>query len=183
MKDYVLSYGLDFEIQISATLLPLRDSNMSSQVIELDAAFIWNKDYYCWFTLKGIEGGTDCYLTDFYGGEIAAYQLKDDWLEAHPKLNWSEHVDQVVETANQTKQQWCFRRSAGQPAEIALLYGFLASALAELTNGVVDSTDGAWDFSLFPATSEAFDCWYMRPEKTSDSDFQKWAYEIQSALL
>jgi hypothetical protein len=41
----------------------------------------------------------------------------------------------------------------------------LASALAQLTEGVVYSDDDAWNYELMPATYDEFNNWYLRPER------------------
>lgn len=54
-------------------------------------------------------------------------------------------------------------RSAGQPILASLATGFVAAALAELSEGVIYSDDGAWDPSLFPCLPSTFLASFMNP--------------------
>lgn len=70
---------------------------------------------------------------------------------------------------------WSFRRSIGQPGIIVLSYGLISASVAELTNGILWSDDGAWDYERFPAESKDFFDWYFRPDKALDADKADWA--------
>jgi hypothetical protein len=71
--------------------------------------------------------------------------------------------------------QWKFRRSAGQPGIIAFAYGIMAAVLAELTDGVVDSFDNAWDPDRLPAKAEDFYKWYFQPAQALTPEFARWS--------
>ena len=51
---------------------------------------------------------------------------------------------------------WSIKRTAWQPVLANILYGFVAIAIAELTNGLIYSDDGAWNFKEIPLKAEEF---------------------------
>lgn len=50
---------------------------------------------------------------------------------------------------------WSIKRT-WQPVLANILYGFVAIAIAELTNGLIYSDDGAWNFKEMPLKAEEF---------------------------
>ena len=51
----------------------------------------------------------------------------------------------------------------------------IAASLAELTDGLIDSSDAAWDKARLPATADEFLTWYMRPELALEANYATWA--------
>lgn len=56
---------------------------------------------------------------------------------------------------------WRVKRTMGQPAVVNLYYGYLAIAIAVLTEGILYSDDGAWDYECFPIEGKAFEKEYL----------------------
>ena len=77
---------------------------------------------------------------------------------------------------------WNFRRSAGQTALINVSYGMVAASVAEMTEGLIYSGDGAWDYERFPATADEFYGWYFRPEAAIGPDFKEWSERCLRAI-
>lgn len=178
LHGYFEQHGVAFDPQIDVRLIS--SENREIHHVNLDDPFWWSENYYAWFTLNGVEGGTDAHILPL--DEQWARELRSDWLCDHPQLEQTPELEQVYTTAQLLKRSWYFRRSIGQPAAINVLYGFLTSALAELTEGVVDSNDGAWDFARFPALPQELDRWYMNPQEALDSSSASWASACLTAL-
>jgi hypothetical protein len=94
----------------------------------------------------------------------------------------------VIERCLGSPHHWLLRRSAGQPILVVLAWGMLGVALAELTDGVIDSGEaGPWDWAHLPATASEFLSWYLRPEAFDPRDLStfamvsKWAEELRQA--
>ena len=51
---------------------------------------------------------------------------------------------------------WSIKRTMWQPVLSNILYGFIAIAIAELTNGLIYSDDGAWNFKEIPLKAKEF---------------------------
>jgi hypothetical protein len=77
--------------------------------------------------------------------------------------------DEFVDHCLDLGRYWAFRRSAGNPCVITLMYGYLAAALAELTAGFIYSDDGAWHRDALPMRADSFYASYFRPGEAAKS--------------
>lgn len=79
---------------------------------------------------------------------------------------------------------WTVKRTMGQPAIVNLYYGYLAITIAVLTDGIVYSDDGAWDYSCLPIEGKVFEEEYLNLNKISDVKFKenigKWLHELKN---
>lgn len=127
--------------------------------------FWWPENTYGWFTIKGVTGGCDCY---------AESNQPAEW----PETTWCDELEDATRPGHamplkemfQHGKEWRFRRSAGQLWMIELAYGFLAAQLANLTNGVITSIDGAWSTHLLPARADQFLEFYFNPADLRNSE-------------
>ncbi|WP_189072162.1 hypothetical protein [Deinococcus sedimenti] len=171
---YLREMGLPQSNPVQVQLLT--SGTHEDQGLLLDAPFACTANAYFWFTVQDVAGGTSAYFKqlDLEGFEQTfGLPIEADRTD----------LSAVFDTARISGHWWYFRRSAGQPALINILYGCLASALAELTHGVVYSDDGAWDFERFPALPQEFDRWFMRPEFALSLERKQWAERIRDRLL
>ncbi|MDH1263292.1 hypothetical protein [Pseudomonas sp. GD03944] len=143
---------------------------------DLSSPATWAESEYAWFYVDDLAGGTDA-----YGERVSVDDLEcwDDILRDHPPA--TARRTEMLECLA-AGRYWRFRRSAGQPPIIALAYGILAAALAELTDGFIYSDDSAWDYPRFPARAEDFYRWYFDPEQALGSDYATWASRCLTAL-
>ena len=58
---------------------------------------------------------------------------------------------------------WMVERNAGQSGLVNVGYGLVAAALAEITDGIIYSSDGAWQYSALPMLANEFYKCYMNP--------------------
>ena len=84
---------------------------------------------------------------------------------------------ELVKKCFENKREWHVKKWANQAWISSIAFGFIASSFAELTDGIIYSSDGGWDYQIFPATSKEFDEVYFRPEKTLAENRRK---EIES---
>jgi len=151
--------GHDAKLKLSATLRTQRDQEEA--VGPAEGPFKWptGKDTYAWFEVVGIDGGCDVtYSEDREEIEVFRGEIKFN------KLLPDEFVDGCLDFG----RRWTFRRSAGQPCVISLVYGYIAAAFAELTEGFLYSDDGAWDRDMMPIRPTEFYATYFYPEKTRE---------------
>ncbi|MFT3870045.1 MAG: hypothetical protein QM715_16480 [Nibricoccus sp.] len=144
--------------------------NQDEEVSEIgrDAPMIWPEDNYVWFQFGDILGGSDAYCRILDEEGLACWE---EQIKVHePARSIASHVRRCVNT----RRWWYFRRSAGQPAIVNLGYGFLAAALAEITNGIIYSEDNAWEYDQLPCSAEKFYDLYFNPAQTQDSDRKEW---------
>jgi hypothetical protein len=171
LKDYEIDYVLKIEVKL------LSKENDAEQNIDLDSLAKWGGDFYAWFTVSSIAGGADSYYWEFSDED------KSDNLEEFLSKNLSESRKHLIRNCLENKIQWHFRRSAGQLGITTLAYGFIASSFADLTEGIISSEDGGWDYQTFPATAKEFDAVYFRPEKAISEDNRKWAKNCIEDIL
>lgn len=69
---------------------------------------------------------------------------------------------------------WSVKRNVGQPPVVNLLYGYVAIAIAKVTDGFIYSDDGAWDYNCFPSTVNIFEKDYLSIEVLSDNDMKNF---------
>jgi len=127
-------------------------------------------DQYAWFTVPPVIGGTDAYF------QLATDYWSDEDIAINPRRA------EVADSCSVYGYRWSLRRSASQPATVNVAYGLIAASLAELTDGLIDSRDGAWDTARLPATAEEFLTWYMRPDMALEPKRAEWAARCIAGL-
>lgn len=75
-----------------------------------------------------------------------------------------------IEKSLELGYSWEVIRTAGQPALASLFYGYIAIALAKLTDGFIYSDDGAWEYSYFPMQAGDFEKIYLNKECIFDDN-------------
>lgn len=173
LRDFLRSYGI---LQPAPLAVTLRQAQPDRPIIPFDTngPAWWPEDCYAWFHVPGVPGGTDAYACPMD-------EVGRGFFEEIRGKNLPEFVD-VAAVVMQVGRYWTFRRSAGQPAIINIGYGILAGSLAELTEGIVYSSDGAWDYRRLPARPGLFLSTYFRPELNLDWQNYNWAKECISWL-
>lgn len=173
INSFLKSVGIKKEIELNVNIY---DNNGKYTIdIELSDKFQWKENEYAWFTIKGIEGGTDAYCRLLTAPQIYPnnpwYKLSD-FKENNKTI---DNIDLKLEKSKKLNRMWYFRRSIGQSGIINLGYGIISASVAELTSGILSSTDGAWDYQQFPTESKEFLDFYFRPDKAIDDDYAEWA--------
>jgi hypothetical protein len=170
---FLKSNGIKKEIELQVNI---HDNNEKYKFdIELSDRFEWKTNEYAWFTIKGVAGGTDAYcelLSDPVINPNDPWWKLTDLKEDNTTIN---DIDIKLEKSKKLNRMWYFRRSAGQPGIINIGYGIISASVAELTSGILSSTDGAWDYRQFPVESNKFLEFYFRPEKAISDDKAEWA--------
>jgi hypothetical protein len=136
----------------------------------------WDKNtVYAWFSVGNVVGGTDAYFgkTEWLVREFWESELQS------PKY---AKMEAAIRKGIAIGHYWWFRRSMGQPAIVNLAYGLIAGSLASLTNGIVYSSDSAWDWERMPAFPDEFLSWYFRPEKALEENFREWSKRSIEAI-
>ena len=157
---YLLSIDVRIKIKIEANLQDIKTHKLMD--ISARDSITQNEENYVWFYVPNIAGGTDCY---YHKNLPIEKEVWEDELETN--LNAQKNKE-IIKKSIEIGHQWIFRRSAGQSAIVTLSYGMLAASLAKLTDGIIYSDDGAWDYSIFPTTPEEFLLCYFRPEYSTD---------------
>jgi len=161
MSDYLSHIGSHKVFDIRVVLECIK----TNEIIEIDPddKMLTNKEFRAIFYIQDMPGGTDCHYYQYCPIDKVGWED-----ELRNNLN-SRKYKSVIRESMSIGYYWHFRRSAGQPAPVVLLYGMLAASLASLTDGIVHSDDGAWDYSMMPASTDEFLSFFLKPEHISGS--------------
>jgi hypothetical protein len=164
VNERMAAMGHEVKIKLRATLRTHHGKEETAQVAE--GPFRWppGKETYAWFEVVGIDGGCDVTYSEDRD-EIEVFRDEIKYNKSLP----DEFVDRCLDLG----RRWAFRRSAGQPCVVSLVYGYVAAAFAELTEGFIYSDDGAWDRDMMPMGPAEFYATYFYPEKTREH--AEWA--------
>ncbi|MBK6620709.1 MAG: hypothetical protein IPG32_07485 [Saprospirales bacterium] len=176
IQEYLLDIGIYKPIKLEAVIHHQKELYVRKALPE--DAFFWEQTEYAYFYIEDFPGGTDAYcrlLKDDYPG--ATWYMFDSLKENSEGI---ENLQKKLEMAKSLNRHWCFRRSMGQPAIMTICYGLISGAVAELTEGIIWSDDGGWDYR--PVESEAFFGFYFRPDKALNKHNAKWASECIEAV-
>lgn len=109
---------------------------------------------------------------------------KDFWKEEIQENGNAQSMKEKIDTNLEIGYFWSVKRTMGQPAIVSLYYGYLAIAIAILTDGIIYSDDGAWDYSRLPIEGKVFKTEYLNIENISDAmvkdNLEKWLGELKN---
>lgn len=111
---------------------------------------------YGWLSFAALESGFDFYFDD-------EPDLSDGWSHADVIAEYAERAGSIgtlqgfpFDRAAEVEWYWYLRLQAAQPLRTRLLSGYVAVALARLTDGFIHSEDGGVDYDRAPTDPEAF---------------------------
>ncbi|SFS67661.1 hypothetical protein [Paenibacillus sp. BC26] len=165
-----LKNNSEFELNIS-----LQNKNESIPV-KLTDKFDIHEEYYIWVSTDRISGGFCIYQ---YNNDQMYKELWEDELRREQSQKYEKKIIKSIERP----YHWSVVRYAGTDPFYNLSYGLFASALAELTEGIIFSDDNAWEYSRFPCLPSEFNTFYFNPEQTVDKEHRNWAVENINLLV
>lgn len=181
INGFLKTMGMDPSVTLKININD-KDGRYSKE-IQPTGPFEWAQNEYAWIVVNNIPGGTDVWI---YPIKDAAIDPDNPWWQLDILKSYNKKIENIsakLESAKNLGRRYSFRRSAGQSGMIALSYGLIAAAVAELTKGILYSDDGAWDFERFPAESPDFLTWYFRPEAALDPELGAWAQRCIERIL
>ena len=171
LKDALAKHGVTKEFQIDVRIQK-KEGHAITPFLKSSPAK-WNDDEYAWFVIAGQNGGCDAYFFKLDENNMSAEDW-NSWRDELLSCQKAPRFDREIRKCFDTGFCWYFRRSAGQPAIVNLTYGLIAAAFAKLTDGVIYSNDGGWDYSLFPTKANEFLGHYFDPN-CQDVSNGRWA--------
>ena len=149
LKDYFAKENIDIDIFLEFNTKDI----VSGKNINCDS-LITNETEYSSFSINGIGESLIFYrkITD---------PDKEFWKEEIELNHKANELKEKIERNIKLGYMWNVKRTMNQPAIINIYYGFLAIAIAILTNGILYSDDGAWDYHSFPIGAEQFRMEYL----------------------
>lgn len=109
---------------------------------------------------------------------------KDFWDKEMQENKNAQFMKEKIDANRKMGYSWSVKRTIGQPAIVSLYYGYLAIAIAILTDGIIYSDDGAWDYSRLPIEGKVFKTEYLNVENIYDvilkDNVKKWLGELKN---
>ncbi len=133
------------------------------------------------------EGEYQSFSVDGLGQALVFYHEGTDldrefWMEELSGNEKARKLQDKIYGSLELGYSWNVKRTMGQPAAISLYYGFLAIAIAVLTDGVIYSDDGAWDYACFPVEAEQFQKEYLNLANVRDQGVRDYAESCLNSL-
>ena len=174
VNDYLHKLSIALTVKLFADI----HDNEGAYIKEpsFDSLFEWKDNEYVWFTTDNIKGGTDAHYS------LIEKQLSywDTYFE--DTLSTIGVTDNLKQQIINCKYEWYFRRSAGQLPVTNIIYGHLAAAVAQLTDGFIYSDDGAWHDNIFPIKADEFLGIYFYPDKAKNKEDYSWTVQNLQSL-
>jgi hypothetical protein len=175
MDTRMREYGVACAPRLSVELRDLQPDQR--RACDADAPARWPGTRYVWFRVSGQAGGIDGY--DFAVSEDERASFSEDMLQRAGDASRRALIDRCLSSGN----CWSFRRSAGQPPLVVLAWGMVGVALAELTDGIVDSGEvGPWDYQRLPATAGEFRALFLRSDAQPPGQADAWTAACERRL-
>ena len=108
---------------------------------------------------------------------------KEFWKEEMRLNHKASELKEKIEMNIKSGYMWNVKRTMNQPVIISIYYGFLAIAIAALTNGILYSDDGAWDYQCFPIEATQFKMGYLNLNNLQDKNIKKYIERCIYSLL
>ena len=172
-------YSIKVEPLIHVSLKPIAP-DMAGPPIGPEGRDYFDVTDYAWFTVGQVPGGSDAYVCSAWDEDLE-YWSKTASTETRPL--YSKRMRRIYSYLVNGGKFVYFGCPMPQPSYIHLAFGLIAASFAELTNGLLFSDDGAWDYKRFPATAEEFDACYFRPEMAISQEYKQRAeYHINNLI-
>ncbi len=142
-SQFLKKHNMPFELEINIYEI------VNGEVNENPKKLILAEDRYNTFSLNQ-EGNVFVYWHKH--DDIT----RDFWVEEQSNNERARNIKSQIEANLKVGYSWSVVRTAGQPPLVGLFYGYLALAIAKLTDGIIFSDDGAWEYSQMPAMAEEF---------------------------
>ncbi len=161
INNYLISQGIKRKIFIEYNL---KKTKKDLEVkFDINDEYKWEEGSHIEIYIKGISG----MATSYYYNTIDDLE-KEAWAEnINSELKYKK-MEKEIRKSMEIGYSWIFKRSAGQPGIIVLTYGFFAASLAKLTNGIIYSDDGGWNYDLLPAKPDDFFKFYLNSSMASN---------------
>jgi hypothetical protein len=155
LRGFLREHGVRALPSVAVDLEGVTDDSVPPRLLSPTSPARLGEGQYVWLTVPPVAGGVEIYF----------YRVTDLDRQALLGESTGRHVERRDSLAACLAHgcYWLVRKSLGQPIVVRLAHGLIAAALAELTEGLVDSGDGAWAPDLIPATASELLRSYYRP--------------------
>lgn len=146
--------------------ISVRAVTADNKIVTNPGALVLNEKGYTAFNLNG-EGEVYVFFNELTDWD------REIWNEEIQENENAQAIREKIEMGLEIGYSWSAKRTMGQPAIVSLYYGYLAIAIAALTDGIIYSDDGAWDWSRLPMEGKAFETEYLDIENIQNATIKE----------
>lgn len=162
ISNYLLKEGIDIDI------------SLDYRKCDFEANNDLNSDY-----LVTSEKQYQSFIVNSIGEALVFYRKVSDidrefWKEEIILNDKAHQLKNQIDKTLKIGYMWNIKRTMNQPAIISIYYGFLAIVIATLTDGILYSDDGAWDYRNFPVDGKQFREEYLDLSKLQDKTIKEF---------
>lgn len=171
-RDFLKRENISQVIDITTT-----EVTVNNEICTNPISLVTKENYH---TIFNINGKGEVYLFFHEQTDLD----KDFWAEEIELNKCAQSIKEKIDANSEIGYYWSIKRTIGQPAIVNLYYGYLAIAIAILTDGIIYSDDGAWDYSRLPISGMEFKTEYLNTNNISDTyvkdNVKKWLDELKN---
>lgn len=171
LKEFFDRYNIKVEPKLKIELVNKVEQKIN---FDFDTPIQFENETYCSIQLNNYS--SVCFLY-FNITQKIDREVWEDEIEDREK---ARVLKREIEKSLKTGHYWTIKRYSDTDLAVDLVYGIVAGSIAELTNGIIHSYDGAWEEKLFPVFYDDFFMHYFRPESTKQEEFKEWSLEVIS---
>lgn len=175
LNDFLKSHQINFEAELNLIRVSWKDDIEKWDEVNLNSPAIWDNEFeYIWFKVCSFNRGINVHYWELDEEEKSDYieEVLDSVISSE-FFSAKDERKKLVRKCFENRREWHVVKYANQAWITSVAFGFIASSFAELTDGIIFSTDGGWDYHIFPSTAKEFDAIYFQPEKTLSEDRRK----------
>jgi hypothetical protein len=174
LSQYFEHYNIGLYLNLKAQIRSYSDDTPPLECV--NELMKWDQEQYAYFFIEGYTTGIEAY------SEITDQLIREVWLDELELKSITDAKQELIEKCLSVGHYWQFKRYSNQLPIYDLIYGFLAGSVAEVTDGLINTDDGAWDESIFPTTSKEFFESYFIPEAPVTEEYQQWTTSLIDSL-
>ena len=154
------------KIKLQVKILNYDESENKESYLEvnLTETFEWKKNQLLIFSAKGIPGVIQ---TD-YDLIFDSIEPNDPWWKLYTYKNNTKtipNLEEKFEKAKNINKSWFLHRSDEKNKVINISCAIISASIAELTSGLISSTDQVWGFGQYFVEKDEFLQFYLQPEE------------------
>lgn len=133
--------------------------------IDLTGVFEWKKNQLIVFSIKGIPGAIRTDYDVIFDPET---EPDDPWWKLNTYKDETKtipNLEDKFEKAKKINKSWFLHRSDEKDKIINICGAIISGSIAELTSGIISSTDQIWGFGQYFVEKDEFLKFYLQPEK------------------
>ena len=168
-------------IKLQITILNYDEAKNKESYLEVNLKdiFEWKKNQFPIFSIKGISGVIKTDYDIIFDSET----IDDPWWKLNTCKDGTKtihNLEDKLEKAKKTNKSWFLHRSDEKDKVINVCCAIISASIAELTSGLISSSDQTWGFGQYFIEKEEFLRFYLQPEKNITHSLKSKKVAIKS---